>query len=127
MAQHYRARILVVDDFKPWRRYIRGLLEQRTDLLVVAEAADGIEAIAKACEHQPDLVVLDIGLPRLNGIEAARQIHQVAPPSKILFVSIERSTEFIEEALNLGASDYIRKAEIGSKLLPAVDALCFRQ
>jgi DNA-binding NarL/FixJ family response regulator len=75
---------MLVDDSEPWRIYLRSLLQERLDLKVVGEAADGLEAVEKAQELQPDLILLDIGLPRINGIEAAKRICEVAPKSKIL-------------------------------------------
>jgi len=89
----------------------------------VGEAIDGLDAVEKAQELQPDLILLDISMPRLNGIEAAERIRAVSPQSKILFVSAERSAYFAEAAITAGAQGYIPKADVKSKLLPAVDAL----
>jgi DNA-binding NarL/FixJ family response regulator len=116
-------RILLADDFEPWRNYLRSLLQRRPELKVVGEAIDGLDAVEKAQELQPDLILLDIIMPRLNGIEAAERIRAVAPQSKILFVSVERSADFAEAAIAAGAQGYIPKAEVESKLLAAVDAL----
>ena len=115
--------ILIVDDFEPWRNHIRSFLEQRPGFKIVGEAADGIEGVEKAAELQPDLILLDIGMPRLNGLEAAERIRKVSPRSKLLFVSVEKSAEVVEAALSVGAQAYIWKEEIASKLLPAIDAL----
>ena len=90
---------------------------------IVGEAADGVEAIRRAEELKPDLILLDIGLPSLNGIEAARQIRKLAPESKILFVSQESSSEVVHEAFSLGAAGYITKAMASSELLAAVEAV----
>ena len=120
-------RILLADDFEPWRIYLKSLLEGRSDLEVVGEAIDGFDAVEKAQALQPDLVILDIGMPRLNGIEAAKKIRLVAPQSKILFVTVEKSDEFVEAAIATGAQGYILKADIGSKLLPALDALFLKK
>jgi DNA-binding NarL/FixJ family response regulator len=120
-------RILLVDDFEPWRIYLRSLLQERPGLKVVGEAVDGLEAVAKAQELQPDLVLLDISVPRMNGIEAAKRIREVAPQSKILFVSIELSADLEEAALSTGAQGYIPKVEVGSKLLPAIDDLFLKR
>jgi DNA-binding NarL/FixJ family response regulator len=92
-------------------------------LQVICEVSDGIEAVSKAQELQPDLILLDVGLPGLSGIEAARQIRKLAPHSKILFVSQESSVDLIEEALSLGAMGYVIKAHAASELLTAVDAV----
>jgi len=78
-------RVLVVDDYQPWVRLIRSMLPEAWELQVIAEASDGREAVQKAIELQPDLILLDIGLPALNGIEAARQIRQHNPKARILF------------------------------------------
>jgi DNA-binding NarL/FixJ family response regulator len=116
-------RIIVVDDYEPFRRFVCSMLEQRPELRVVGEASDGLEAVQKAEELQPDLILLDIGLPALNGMEAARRIRKLAPHSKILFVSMESSPEVVQEALNLGAHGYVLKSRAGSELLAAVEAL----
>src|SRR5712672_1310014 len=84
------------------------------------EASDGLEAVYKAREFQPDLILLDIGLPNLNGIEAARRIHKLAPEAKILFLSQESSLDVVQEALSVGAAAYITKAHAASELLAAV-------
>jgi DNA-binding NarL/FixJ family response regulator len=91
---------------------------------IVGEAADGLEAVQKAEELQPDLILLDLGLPRLNGIEVARRIRTLSPQSKITFVSLESSADVVQEALRLGALGYVAKAQAGSDLLTAVDAIC---
>ena len=82
-----------------------------------------MEAIELAQALQPDLILLDIGLPKLNGIEAARRIRELAPQSKILFVSQESSVEVVQAAFSLGASGYVVKMDAGSELLTAVDAV----
>ena len=117
-------RILVVDDYKPFRQFIRAKLQQRPDLQIIGEAVDGIEAVHKARALQPDLIVLDLGLPGLNGIEAARRIRTISPECKILFVSQESSADVVQEALKAGALGYVVKARAGSELLAAVDAVC---
>ena len=86
------SRILVVDDFEDWRQKVRSILQQKPDLQVIAEAADGAEALQKAEELKPDLIVLDIALPKLEGIRAARKISEVSPGSKILYCSYPRIT-----------------------------------
>jgi DNA-binding NarL/FixJ family response regulator len=116
-------RVLVVDDFEPFRRFVCSTLGKRQDLQVIGEVSDGLEAVQKAEELQPDLILMDIGLPILNGIEAARRIRGLSPESKILFLSENRSWEIAEEALCTGAGGYVVKSDAGSELLPAVEAV----
>ena len=116
-------RVLVVEDYEPFRRFICSTLRERSELQIVGETADGSEAVQKAEELQPDLIVLDIGLPSLNGIEAARRIRKLSPKSKILFVSQESSGDVVQEALALGALGYVVKTHAGSELLAAVGAV----
>jgi len=116
-------RILVVDDFESWGRFICLILEKDSELKVICEASDGLEAVQKAEELKPDLIVLDIGLPSLNGIEAARRIREIAPATKILFLSQEPSADVVRGAFSLGALGYVVTAHAGSALLPAVDAV----
>jgi DNA-binding response OmpR family regulator len=113
----------VVDDYEPFRRFICSTLGKRPELQIVGEVPDGLEAVQKAQELQPDLIVLDIGLPSLNGIEAARRMRKLSPESKILFISQESSADVVQEALALGALGYVVKAHAGSELLAAVEAV----
>jgi DNA-binding NarL/FixJ family response regulator len=115
-------RVLLVEDFEPFRRFIWTTL-QKTELQIIAEVSDGLEAVRKAQELQPDLILLDIGLPGLNGIEAARRIRTLSPQSSILFVSQESSADLIEEAMNSGAVGYVVKTHAASDLLAAVEAV----
>jgi len=117
-------RVLIVEDYEPFRRFLRSTLEQRPATQIVGEATDGLEAVQKAEELQPDLILFDVGLPKLNGIEAARQIRTVSPESKILFVSQEFSADVVQEALRLGALGYVVKTQAGLDLLAAVEAIC---
>lgn len=116
-------RVLVVEDFLPFRKFICSTLEQRGDLQVICEVSDGLEAVHKAEELKPDLILLDIGLPTLNGIEAARKIRELTPNSKIIFLSQESSPDVVNEALSLGARGYIVKTHAGSELLAAIEAV----
>jgi len=113
----------VVDDYAPWCRFLRLTLLAHEELQVIGEFTDGPEAIEKAKELQPDLILLDIGLPTLNGIEAARRIREVSPKTKILFVSENRSPDIAEEALRTGAGGYVAKADAVRDLLPAINAV----
>jgi CheY-like chemotaxis protein len=99
------------------------MLESRTDLTIIAEAVDGLEAVEKAKLLKPDLILLDIGLPKQNGISAARQIVVESPASKILFVTLEASPETVKAALSAGAQGYIHKLSVEADLLLAIDAL----
>jgi DNA-binding NarL/FixJ family response regulator len=117
-------RVLVVDDYEPIRRFVCRTLGEMRDIQVIGEASDGLNAIRKAEELQPDLIVLDIGLPALNGIEAGRRIRKLCPECRILFLSQESSVELAQEAFKLGASAYIVKADAGSELSAAVEAVC---
>jgi DNA-binding NarL/FixJ family response regulator len=116
-------RILLVDDFEPWRVLLRSLLQSRPELKVVGEAIDGLDAVEKARELQPDVIIMDISMPRMNGIEAAERIRAIAPQSRILFVTVEASEDFEEAAVAVGAKGFIPKVEVETKLLPALDAL----
>jgi len=99
-------------------------LAQTDDLQVICEASDGLEAVHSAEELKPDLILLDIGLPTLNGIEAARQIRQLCPESKIIFVSQESDADIVQEALSFGALGYVVKTMAGVELLTAIEAVC---
>ena len=116
-------RVMLVDDFAPWRSYLRSLLAERPKVEIVSEAVDGLEAVQKAEELQPDVILMDIGMPRMNGIEAAERIRKVSPNSKILIVSVENSDDTVEAVRSVGAHSYIPKAEVRSKLLAAIDNL----
>lgn len=116
-------RVLVVDDYEPFRRFACSILERSPSLQIIGEASDGLEAVQKAEQLQPDLVILDIGLPTLNGIEAARRIRKLCPGSRILFVSQESSADVMQAALSTGALGYVIKAHAGSELGAAVQAV----
>jgi DNA-binding NarL/FixJ family response regulator len=116
-------RVLIVEDFLAFRCFIISALGKRRHLQVIGEASDGPEAVQKAVELKPDLILMDIGLPTLNGIEAARQIRKLAPTSRIVFLSQEPSTDVIQEALGTGACGYVVKSRAASQLLAAVDAV----
>jgi DNA-binding NarL/FixJ family response regulator len=115
-------RILIADDYSDWRRHTRLLFQSKPDWEVIAEARDGLEAVQKAGELKPDLIVLDIGLPKLNGIEAARRILQFAPNSKIVFLTQYNDLDIVQAALDTGALGYVHKANAQNELLKAVGA-----
>jgi DNA-binding NarL/FixJ family response regulator len=118
-----KTRVLVVDDFEPLRQTVRATLQKRRDLQIVGEASDGLEAVQKAVKLKPDWILTDIGLPSQNGIEAARQIRELVPEAKILFLSQETSPEVIQEALSVSGSGYVAKVNAGIELVPAIDAV----
>lgn len=115
-------RILIIDDFKAWRGQVHSLLQTRPAWQLI-EASDGLEAVEKAEDLKPDLILLDIGLPNLNGIEAARQIRQSSPNSKVIFLSQNTDLEIVRAALSTGALGYVRKIDARRELLPAMDAV----
>ena len=116
-------RILIAEDFQDWRRQVVSLFQARPEWQVIAEAADGLEAVQKAEELKPDLILLDIGLPKLNGIEAARQIRRLSPSSKIVFLSQDNDRDIVQAGLRAGALGYVHKTDAQSQLLSAVDAV----
>ena len=113
--------IVIADDFAEFRRFVRSQL-QGNGFQILAEAADGLEAVAKVAMVQPDLVLLDIQMPNLNGLEAARQIRSVAPKSKILFVSQNTDADIVQSAMSAGAAGYLFKSNINDALVPAIEA-----
>ena len=117
-------RVLVVEDFAPFSQCICSTLAERLDVQVIGKASDGLEAVHRAEELKPDLILLDIGLPTLNGIEAARQIRQLCPESRIIFVSQESDADIVQEALSFGALGYVLKPMARGELLTAIKAVC---
>lgn len=115
-------RILSVDDFEPWRRFVCSLVQKTPELKIICEASDGLAAVHKTNELKPDLILLDIGLPKLNGIAAAQQICQIAPSSKILFVTEDYDGDVVRQALRFGAG-FLAKADAHNQLLPAIRAV----
>jgi DNA-binding NarL/FixJ family response regulator len=99
------------------------VLHARPEWQIISEASDGLEAVQKAQDLKPEIILLDIGLPKLNGIEAARQIRQLSPSSKIIFLSQNNDLDIVQAALGAGALSYVLKAGAQSELLPAVDAV----
>jgi len=116
-------RILVVDDYEPWRDFIANTLKKEPGLEVIGKASDGSAAVQQAHQLKPDLILLDIGLPTLNGIEAATRIQESSPSSKILFVSENRCVDIVDKALSTGATGYVIKSDAAGELLPAIKAV----
>jgi len=116
-------RVLVVEDFVPFRQFILSTLAAKPDIKVVGEVSNGLAAVNKSLELQPDLVLLDIGLPGLDGINAARQIRNLAPDCKVIFLTQESSADIVQEALSVGARGYVLKIKAASELLRALEAV----
>jgi DNA-binding NarL/FixJ family response regulator len=114
---------MVADNFQPWRSFVSAMLGRESALEIVCEVLDGPAAVGKAEEIRPDLILLDIGLPRLNGIEVADQIQQIALGSRILFVSQDGDPDLVRAALNAGGRGYVLKADAVDELLPAIMAV----
>jgi DNA-binding NarL/FixJ family response regulator len=119
-----RVRTQIVEDFVGFQRFIRSTIETIPGIEVVEVTADGKEAVRRAEALQPDLVLMDVGLPSMSGIEAARKIREVSAKSKLLFVTQETSKHLAQEIFNLGALGYVVKEHAGSELVPAVEAVC---
>ena len=115
-------RTLVVDDHEDVRKLLRSILQEKTGCVVVGEASDGLQAVEQAKRLQPDLILLDLSLPKLNGMEAGRRIHKVCPNTRIVFLSQDSSPEIAQGALRLGAAGYILKSD-ATDLSIAVDTI----
>lgn len=116
-------RIVLVDDFEPWRAYVRSVVDDHPTFEIVAEVSDGMEAVHRVEELQPDLVLLDIGLPSIDGIAAARLMRRVAPETKILFLTENRHSDIAEAALHAGGHGYVVKSDCAHDLLIAMGAV----
>jgi len=116
-------RVLLVDDHEVARRGIRSVLAGNPGLEVVGESADGEEAIKKASELRPDIILLDISLPGISGIDAARSVHKISPETRVIFVSQHDSVRIAKDAMSFGASGYVVKSDAGRDLLAAIDAV----
>lgn len=123
MAILNNLRILIADDHEIVRRGIMSLLSSRPGWSVCAAAATGREAVALAAEHRPDVVVMDISMPELNGLEATRKIRKMLPETEVLVLSFHYSDQLVREVLDSGARAYILKSDASRDLLNAVEAL----
>lgn len=113
-------RILLVDDSLQWRLLVFSILKRTSLFQIVGEASDGLEGITKASALLPDVVLLDMAMPRLNGIEAAKTIRQVSPESKIIFLTQDGDSDVRTAALATGASGYILKSRVYDELRTAI-------
>ena len=114
---------MVVDDFEPFRGFVRTALQANAEWQIVAEASDGLQAVQKAEQLKPDLILLDIGMPSLDGIEAAKRISKLVPNAKILFVTQENDPDVAAIALSNGAKGLVLKVNAHRELLPALEAV----
>jgi two-component system response regulator NreC len=122
-SKNSQVRILVVDDFKPWLSLVNAMLAEEPDMHIVATALDGPQAVAKAQSLHPDLILMDINLQEMCGIEVARQIIRLLPDVKIIFVSVESEPEYVRSALAAGGRGYINKLDVERELLSAMKAV----
>jgi DNA-binding NarL/FixJ family response regulator len=120
-------RILVADDHPVVRHGLRNLLGGRPEWKIVDEAGDGAEAVEKAERLRPDVVILDVTMPRMDGLEACRRIRKSAPEAEILIVTQHNSPQMVQEVLRAGARGYVVKSEAARDLLLAVDAVSQHQ
>ena len=116
-------RVLVVDDYEPWMNFVSAVLATSSRFQVVGQAGNGLTALQKVAELKPDLVVLDIGLPDLSGIEVAQKILEWTPDVRILFLTENNAPEIVRAAMLTGARGYVVKSFAGRELMPALDAL----
>jgi len=116
-------RVLIVDDFDPWLGFVVQLLRQQPHVRIIGFASDGLEALQKVQELQPDLILLDIGLPKLNGIEAARQIRKLVPKARILFLSSNSDPDVVRAAFIAGGQGYVLKSDAEGALLRGIEAV----
>ena len=123
----WQLQILLVDDCKQWRQVLRSILEPIPYCQVVGEAGDTLVAVEKASQLRPDIVLLDIGMPVLNGIEAVPRIRLASPSSKVVFVTQENNRDVRAAALATGAKGYLLKSNVASELIPAIDALLMQE
>jgi DNA-binding NarL/FixJ family response regulator len=120
-------RILVVDDHAVVRHGLRTLLSNRPDWMIIDEAEDGIEAVDKANSLKPDVIILDVSMPRMDGLEACRRIRKDVPESEILIVTQHDSAQMMREAMNAGARGYVVKSHVTRDLPAAVEAVSQHQ
>jgi DNA-binding NarL/FixJ family response regulator len=116
-------RVLIADDYREWRCQVVDILRQWSNSTDIIEASDGLRAVHKAKKLKPDIILLDISLPMLNGIEAAKLIRQFSPDSRIIFLTVHNSFEVLQAAWSTGDLGYVTKIDVRSELLAALDAV----
>lgn len=119
-----RIRALLVEDNAIFSAYVSGFLTRDPRVHVIGQVRDGLEAIQSTTELLPDVILLDIGLPRMNGLQVARTILHSVPKCRIIFLTQEGSPEFVEAAFDLGAAGYVLKTRVNEDLWPAVIHVC---
>ena len=117
-------RIILADDHTLVRQGIKKILEENPDLEVIGEAADGQEAVNLLKKLQPDLVILDIQMPRMNGLEAAKMIKERFPAMKILMLTMHKEDEYLRQAREIGVEGFVLKQDVDLILLSAIEAIC---
>ena len=122
-TQRGPVRVLVVDDFEPWRRWVRSVVGMQEQLQIVGESSDGLEAVLKAQELRPELILLDINLPSLDGLEASKRILGAAPETKIIYVTTQTDPDLVSVAMSNGVLGYVSKNEAANDLLRAIDSV----
>jgi DNA-binding NarL/FixJ family response regulator len=113
-------RVLIVDDHEVVRRGVRSLLQTQASCDICGEAVDGQEAVEKATQLKPDVIVMDVSMPNLNGLEATRQIRRILPHTEVLILSQHETAEMVQQAINAGALGYVVKSSIARDLLTAL-------
>jgi DNA-binding NarL/FixJ family response regulator len=120
-----RATILIADDCAEWRALVHKILRGQPQWQIIGEASDGLEGVRKSLELRPDLVILDIGMPLMNGLQAAVKIRQAVPAAKIVFLTQDQDSELRSAALTIGADGYVLKTDAATELFPAIStAIC---
>jgi DNA-binding NarL/FixJ family response regulator len=117
-----KVRILVVDDIASWRELVSSVFRSELSFEIICEAVDGKQAVVMAERLQPTIALLDVGLPKLSGIDAAREIRKLAPSTKIAFLSEQRDPDVVKAALNV-ASGYVLKSDAATDLVPAIHSV----
>jgi two-component system, chemotaxis family, chemotaxis protein CheY len=115
-------RILIVDDYEFWRYCVVSMLKEHAEFEIVGEGSDGLDAIEMSADLQPDIVLLDLGLPEVNGFEAAREIRRVSSGSRIVFLTQTRNQDLVNEARKVGAQGFVSKMDAAYELVPAMKA-----